>query len=279
MTLAVAVSFPWGRLANLRHPDSSGPLFRPAIIFASDSRWTTRGPVQSSHRDTGTKLFRLATNVGGIYAGDVVSGELCLGRLAHVLNTVTQPSRHIEGRAQRVFRHVYREAVPSGQRRRRRLSLVIGVFTSIGGPKLWSCESSHDFTPVPVENVCTIGMPKTGEAFKAWLAHETDSAFEHGSRIPLTVSEWAFRLVAVMHSHIVHPAIDETVGGSIQMATLDPTGWDEQTVAVRADGDDRWRLVSPAEGSLGLWTLGQHRPGSAQDHGVTSSERLVITRW
>ena len=50
-------------------------------------------------------------------------------------------------------------------------------------------------------------------------------------------------------------------------------------IVVRADGDDRWRLVSPAEESLGLWTLGQHRPGSAQDHGVTSSERLVITRW
>ena len=112
MTLAIAVRYPYGKLArafqslaqigNIRYPQ--------AIIFVSDSRWSYDNPIM--YEDIGAKIWDINRNTVISYAGDVKAGELCIKEFKKRVNNLNVRLFNASG----MFQHIYKRLKKSEPR-------------------------------------------------------------------------------------------------------------------------------------------------------------------
>jgi hypothetical protein len=159
MTLGVAAKFPWPGLVE-RWPDSirqvleAYPRFRPqpAIIMATDSRWTYRTGVDFD--DGAVKMVAVSSRAMAIYAGDTVVGPRSLGHLTSELKRQPTTSAAQLARAAR-------STIQASWRRwstdESRLEVSIGFCDESLGLRLWRFADRDGFVPHESSGVETIG--------------------------------------------------------------------------------------------------------------------------
>lgn len=78
MTIAIAVQYPYGKLARAFESLAQiRPIrYQEAIVFVTDSRWSYDNP--TIYEDIGAKIFEINNNTVIAYSGDVLAAEHCI---------------------------------------------------------------------------------------------------------------------------------------------------------------------------------------------------------
>ena len=237
MTLAIGAKYPWGELNKLFAPTARPPN---AIILASDSRWTDKSGIMP-YKNFGTKLFKIGSHVGAVYAGGVEVGEQCLEQLRGQLLRQKRPGSQL-GRelAQKAFRGVYKTYLASKKWSPNEcpLCILIGACNTLGEAELCLFEYGDDFVAKPVEGIYGIGMKNAVEQFKNTLKSEVKNQVEkelslrhRWSKIPIAnlvpmpiePHHVAIFITASLHN-IIETEFDKTVGGKVQCAVITAEG-------------------------------------------------------
>lgn len=237
MTLAIGAKYPWGELNKLFAPTARPPN---AIILASDSRWTYKSGTEP-YEDVGTKLFKIDSHAGAVYAGGVVIGEQCLDELRWQLPRQRRSGSQL-GRelAQKVFRRVYKTYLASKKWSPNKcpLYILIGACNTLGGAELCLFEYWDDFVAKPVEGIRAIGMDDTVKQFDSILKSELKNQVEEklslrsrllkmpiANVVPMAIEPHhvAIFITASLHN-IIESDFDKTVGGKIQCAVITAEG-------------------------------------------------------
>lgn len=244
MTIAVAATFPWGMLRNVVTSKPGGGSFRGGVILATDSRWTID---DGSIDDAGQKLWPLAPErmIGAVFAGDVLAAEegleLAKARIALI---PAQPDQ-IGAAVSAALREIY-SVHKSKRKDLYPLYVLLGMADLRGESRVLSFNYADDFAPKICQGIAAIGMPSARRKFLSRLPElEAGVAPVHGSW-SLEISEWALSVVAHLFYGTIEPGTEPTVGGGVQIATLDASGWKELDVSVTSNPDDpsSWEPVS-----------------------------------
>lgn len=229
MTITVAAMWPW----KLQHivdlwewnrligtPDTGFPPQPVAVILMSDSRWTFPSTALSSirHEDTGKKLFQIAANAGAVYTGDVESGEKSLARLFLRLakGRVQQP--HLRS-TRHIFQMEYRSRTNPGP-----LGVFLGSCSVDGKAELWGFNSERDFAPIRLGGI-NVRAPNIDIETRFLEGLEEIINDVAPQPADLTLDNGALWLAIALQYYVIRPAVDESIGGKIQFAIIDKTGF------------------------------------------------------
>ena len=220
MTIAIAATFPWGRLGRAVNA-VPGAASIGGIILATDSRFSYD---KDYHEDDGQKLWRLAPQIGAVLAGDVYIAEEALEQCERSLRLVTIRREVVAEVVSGTLKEVY-----AAHKRRRgsqinAVQILVGMASEPTEISILKFDAEHDFFPELEKDVQSIGSARA--KFTAKM-DEADEAFftVRGTVWKIGIREWALRLVSTPFSDVVEPGDDDSVGGGIQIATIDRTGW------------------------------------------------------
>jgi hypothetical protein len=240
MTLAIAVQYPYGKLAqafqslaqirNIRYPQ--------AIIFVSDSRWSYDNQIR--YEDIGTKLFEINKNTIISYSGDVKAGELCIEEFKKRINNLNVRSFNASG----MFQYVYKRLKKS-EPRTKRLLLLLGSYLRNKGTKLVYLESPN-FRPINITGVKGTGNK---DAFNA-VIKEVEPKISDLSIYTGTEKDYftiAVYFIGAMRKLAIQDASYNDIGGPIQCRILDSNGISSPTISFTSDPTgktDEWHRTT-----------------------------------
>lgn len=256
MTLAIGVRYPWGELNRLLRRDSTIP---GAIILASDSRWTQMDASGNrlEPKDIGTKLFRLGSNVGAVYAGVSEVGERCLGELRQKLSRQSissfQNSREL---AKQTFQQLWKSYLDSEAAQQispeyRCLHILVGACDKSGRAELYRFRYEADFEAETLTGPTAIGCDEPAKrlvhALEDKMREQVDDELSLRSRacraladlgrVPPTFIRFSHvaLVVGFCLNNIIQCAEDEAIGGDIQCAIMAADGFSLFPMAYTTD--------------------------------------------
>lgn len=268
MTIAVAALWPWTakqvvdlwdwqQLTGVR--SNHFPPRPSAVILLSDSRWTYIDPSSPHQRiigyeDIGTKLFNLATDAGAVYAGLVDAGEECLEKLASRFSK-RRVERPVTTMAQNLFRATYASRTTNYP-----LRILLGACTPDSIAELWSFESANNFSPSRLSGIQILAPSSNVEG--TFLDGLAEVLIEVSPQpYDLTPRKAALWLATALQYYIIERNIDITIGGKIQCAIIDKSGFHVATIA-RIDKPVNPKILemySPRPGELKISRHPQRR--------------------
>jgi 20S proteasome alpha/beta subunit len=217
MTLAIAVKYPYGKLAgalqslaqirNIRYPQ--------AIIFVSDSRWSYDNPIM--FEDIGAKLFAINRNTIISYSGDVRAAKLCIEEFKKRVENKNVRSFN----ASALFQYLYKNLKQS-EPSTKRLLLLIGSFSPKGGTKLVYSESP-DFRYTNITGIKGIGNKDAIEAVIKEVEPVINdiSIYEGKEKDYITLAK---HFTNAMLKLAIRNASYNDIGGPVQCIILDSNG-------------------------------------------------------
>ena len=167
--------------------------------------------------DQGTKLFRLADDAGAVYAGHVPAGEESLSRLAKWFQR-GKIRKQASRTASELVRRVYDQHKAVSP-----LRVFVGVCNPAGPARLLYLDSDHDFDAKALSGVKLLADVGTEEAFYRGLDEVAEEVIR--GPIDITPDKATLRLSIALQDFIIAPAVDKAVGGSIQCAIIDSSGF------------------------------------------------------
>ena len=231
MTLAIAVKYPYGRLANAL--ESSGARYNQAIIFVTDSRWSYANPEE--FEDIGAKVFAIDNSTVMAYSGDVAAAENCITTLSQKI--ATKKRVPVTNVLQRTYQHhkTERNDVVGP------VLFLLGKCTS-GGEATLLFLKSPDFSPQKIQGVKSIGnqdaYAEVGEKVAPIL--DDIAGYSYGEQDHMTM---AIHIVSAM-SGLEY----KDIGGPMQCMILSSGGVVAPELAYTKDptGEtDNWHTVTP----------------------------------
>jgi len=240
MTLAIAVQYPYGKLArafeslaqirNIRYPQ--------AIIFVSDSRWSYDNPIM--YEDIGAKIWDINRNTVISYAGDVKAGELCIEEFKKRVKNINVRLFNASG----MFQYIYKRLKKS-EPRTKRLLLLLGSYLRNKGTKL-VCLESPNFRPMEITGVQGIGNK---DAFNA-VIEEVEPKINDLSIYTGTEKDYftiATYFIDAMRRLAIQNASYNDIGGPIQCRILDCNGSSAPLISFTSDPTgktDEWHRAT-----------------------------------
>ncbi len=191
---------------------------RRFLLLMTDSRFTY---ASGSHRDDGAKMWKLAANIGAVFAGDVEIGEKSLALVQSSIGSVDRITFD-------VIVASFKDGVDRFYRRSRPTSFVLGAVSAAGEARMFFVD--HKLGPVPREETgkfLTIGHPDALAAFVTELGEIPEGPLHQLGADPLA----EFHLHALPYVSTFARALvrgGETVGFPMQIMLV--TEFGEETL-------------------------------------------------
>jgi len=246
MTLAIAVQYPYGKLARAFHSLAQIRDIRypEAIIFVSDSRWSYNNPIM--YEDIGAKIWDINNNTIVSYSGDVKVAELCIEEFKKKVNNPNVRSFSATGTFQHIYKY-HQKSDPSVKR----LLLLLGSYLVNKGARLVYLESPN-FRPINITGVKGIGNK---EAFND-VIKEVEPKINDPSLYTGTEKDYftvAMYFVDAMRRLAVQNADYKDIGGPIQCRILDCNGITTPSISFTSDPTgktDEWHHATVKSGEI-----------------------------
>lgn len=250
MTLAVAVRFPFGRLAVLNRELVLG--MDEAVILATDSRISAagRGDVLT---DRGRKLFRIANDAALVYSGDTLAAQASVRDVVRYFQR-RRPgaSRDATPEVSRIIREAYQRERRERDAGRRRtnvgpLSIIVGVCNPANGKaSVIFMGSGTSFEPFGVSgwNLAAGGVKGEAANFEEKLHALDDDQWARPEPPPFTALHWQLIVVAALTLVLEREDKSSVVGGPIQTALLTRDGFFSNEFAYLGEGCDPLNAAS-----------------------------------
>jgi hypothetical protein len=259
MTLAIAVQYPYGKLAqafqslaqlrNIRYPQ--------AIIFVSDSRWSYDNPIM--YEDIGAKLFTINKNTVIAYSGDVRAARLCIEEFKNRVKNINVRQFN----ASSLFQHIYKDLKKS-EPTPKKLLILLGSYLINEGAKLVYLESPY-FRPINITGVKGIGNTDAWNAVIEEVEPRINdlSIYEGKEKDYYTL---ATHFVSAMLRLAIQNASYNDIGGPVQCLILDRNGIIAPQLSFRSDATGNWRSATATSDELTTirkrWDLEEKRLSS-----------------
>jgi len=236
MTLAIAVKYPFGDLANALTSVARlrNVQYRQAIIFITDSRWSYDNPER--FEDIGAKVFTVDNSTVMAYAGDVLAAENCIETLTNKVANPRNKRVDIISVLKRTYKHHLKNrpvVMP--------VLFLLGKYLRTGEVKLFFLKSP-DFVHQEIQGIKGIGNNN------AWndVINKVAPVINDVSKYSL--SEKDYMTIAVHFMSAMYGLVEyKDVGGPIQYRILDSNGVSTSEVSFTSDPTgktDDWHQVT-----------------------------------
>ncbi len=214
-------------------------------MLISDSRFTYP---DDSYEDIGQKVWPILPNrgIGAVLAGDVQCAEEGLTRISHRISLLPRlDPKLISDVSREALRTVY-DAHRTKRGDIRDVQILLGLTDSAGYAGIIRLESTDDFVPAYETDVQMIGNLAARARFQSALTEQEAAFFGGlGQSLEVHIRAWAGQLAQILYDAVIEPCAERTVGGGIQVVTLDRRGWHECRIGyVDLDTEDGWHEVS-----------------------------------
>jgi len=203
------------------------------VILATDSRFTYG---KTRYDDKGRKVYPLANDACGVFAGDVLSAQRALGDIHRYLARRPTPRR---GDPVDVARWFLRRAHDREQARARDgksraapgpLYVLVGSCSPGGEASVARFSSQSGFSPIHLLGVEAAGWPEDIAVFKRRLLEFEQQRWERGNDLSIDPAAWQGDVVMAMLSALEDPGRSRTIGGQIQSYTITKDGPSEHQI-------------------------------------------------
>ncbi len=234
MTLIVGIKPPFfgvteniakGMLAN-------GMGLRRGVILATDSRWTVyrnlANPAESF--DIATKLFRITANMAICYAGNSSVAESVVELLEQKKKAGSLGSL---GELSIGIQDLWTRHPESKNPAISRLVLMLAHMDRTKNAHLWLFDSMSNFVAEELDSGWFEGPTTASTAFESYLQKTiNDQLYGHmgNSMDLLNPRDWELLIAQAFDNAILDKKLEPTVGGGLQMISLDEDGFHSPTI-------------------------------------------------
>lgn len=226
----MAVRFPWGRLGDLLAA-GEGPSIREAVIFATDSRFTS--PDNQVLQDDGQKLYRVAGDAAIAYSGDVLAAQRAVREVRKYFSRRRRDAaQEATQTVSRILRAAYElEQVLARQKNRKFWPLhILAGWRSQDGQASVALFESPKFSPQPADIGLVGGSKGERKIFAAKLKQFEEERWARGA-LPLDPKPWQIDVSGSLWSVIEAPDASRSIGGKVQTIAITADGFIEQEVS------------------------------------------------